>query len=142
MTTASAACQASRTPSSPHAGDWAKAQLWRELAAWGEPHVAERCAEPATDDAAWSLLDASDGGLEVKAAFVENGDVLVRLFNAEGDATPRRIAVDGRVRRVQMVELDGRLAKELPLQRDAAGEAAVTVTMNRLAVRTLRCSLA
>ena len=75
-------------------------------------------------------------------AFVENGDVLVRLPNAEGDATPRRIALDGGVRRVQMVELDGRLAKELPLQRDAAGAAAVTVTRNRFAVRTVRCSLA
>ena len=126
----------------PHAGDWAKAQLWRELARWGEPLAAERCAEPRADDATWSRLDASDGGIGVTTAFVEDGDVLVRLFNAEGDSTPRRIALDGRVRQVKMVELDGRLVKELPLQRDAGGAASVTVTMNRFSLRTLRCSLA
>ncbi len=124
----------------PHAGDWAKAQLWRELARWGEPLVAKRCAEPSKDDSAWSLLDASEGGIEVTTAYVEDGAVLVRLFNAEGDSAPRRIALDRRVRRVQLIELDGRLVKELPIERDAGGTTAVTVAMGRFAVRTLRCS--
>jgi alpha-mannosidase len=125
----------------PHAGDWAKAQLWRELGRWSEPLVVERCVAPGEDDATWSLLDASDGGVELTTAYVADGDVVARLFNAEGDPTPKRIALDARVRRVQLVELDGGVIEELPVTRDAGGAASVTVTMNRFAVRTLRCKL-
>ena len=126
----------------PHAGDWAKAQLWRELARWGEPLAVTRCDAPPADDASWSMLDASEGGLEVTTAFVADGALHVRLFNAEGDASPRRVLLDARVRRVQLVELDGRVAEELPVALDAGGAKTVTLTMSRFAVRTLRCALA
>jgi alpha-mannosidase len=122
----------------PHAGDWAKAQLWREFARWGEPLVAERCAAPPEDDSAWSLLDASEGGFEVVTAFVEDGDVIVRLFNAEGHAMARPIVLDGRVRRVHVVELDGRMVEELPITRDGRGVNSARLAMSRFAVRTVR----
>lgn len=125
----------------PHAGDWAAARLWRELARWGEPLVAERSAEMSKDDETWSLVDASDGGFEVTTAYVEGGDVVVRLFNAEGDASPTRVVLDGGVRRVQLVELDGRPVEELPIRRDAGGANAVTIRVGRFGVRTLRCTL-
>ena len=125
----------------PHAGDWAKAQLWRELARRSEPLVTERCAAPPKDDVEWSLLDASEGGFEVSTSFVEDGHVFVRIFNAEGDSAPRGIRLDGRVRRVELVELDGRPIEELQLQREAGGRAVVTVAMARFAVRTLRCTV-
>ena len=124
----------------PHAGDWKMAQLWRELARWSEPLQAARCVASPEDQSAWSLLDASEGGTEVTTAYVEDGEVLVRLFNAEGDSTPGRIALDGRVRRVRLVELDGRVVEELPITRDGAVNS-VTVTLHRFAVRTLRCAL-
>jgi alpha-mannosidase len=127
----------------PHTGDWAKAQLWRELARWGEPLVTNRSAvAPAKDDLEWSLLDATQGGIEVTTAFVENGELALRLFNAEGDATPTRLTLDARVSRVQQVELDGRVVAELPMERSPAGANVVTVAMPRFAVQTLRCSLA
>jgi alpha-mannosidase len=124
----------------PHAGDWAKARLWRELARWGEPLVTRRCAAPPEGEAQWSLLDATDSGIDVTTALVDGGDVLVRLFNAEGDAAPARLALDRRVRRVQRLELDGRVVEELPVERAADGKSWVTVQMGRLAVHTLRCT--
>ena len=125
----------------PHAGDWAGARLWRELACRGEPLETARCAALPGDDAEgeWSLLDASDGGLEVTTAYVEDGHVLVRLFNAGGTAGPKRITLDGPLRRVELVELDGRAIEELPVDRGARG-ANVTLDMGRFAVRTLRCT--
>ncbi len=125
----------------PHAGDWAKGQLWRELARWSEPLVTRRCAAPANDDSEWSLLNISENGIDVTTALAENGNLVIRLFNAEGDSTARRITLDGRIRRVQLVELDGRLIEELPIDRDASGATTVTVAMGRSAVRTLRCTL-
>jgi alpha-mannosidase len=71
----------------------------------------------------------------------DDGQLLVRLFNAEGDATPRRIKLDERVRRVELVELDGRVVRELPIDR-AAGGGTVSIAMPRFGVRTLRCTTA
>jgi alpha-mannosidase len=123
----------------PHAGDWAKADLWRELARWSEPLVSCRCAAQ-RDAAAWSLLDASEGGTEITAAYVDNNQVVVRLFNA-GIAGPKHIALYDRVQRVQRVELDGRPIEELPVTRQAGGGKSVTLMMNRFAVKTLHCTL-
>jgi len=126
----------------PHAGDWAKARLWRELARWSEPLIAKRCAAPARDDSHWSLLDASDSGFETTTGFVENGTLTIRLFNAKGDEAPQRITLDRRIRHVQRVELDGRTIEDVPVERSASGEGVITVGMRRFAVQTLRCSLA
>jgi alpha-mannosidase len=125
----------------PHAGDWAKARLWRELAQWSEPLFTRRCAAPLKDDSEWSMLDASETGIDVTAALIENGDVLIRLFNAEADAAPARLTLDRRVRRVRRVELDGRVVEDLAVERAADGAARVTVEMGRFAVRTLRCTI-
>jgi alpha-mannosidase len=84
----------------PHAGDWAKAQLWRELARWSEPPVSRRGDAPAKGDLEWSLLDVSDTGFEATTAFVDGGHLLIRLFNAEGDLAPQRLTLDSRIRRV------------------------------------------
>jgi len=126
----------------PHAGDWAKARLWRELAQWSEPLIAKRCAAPARDHSHWSLLDASDTGFETSTSFVENGVVVIRIFNAEGDEAPQRIILDRRVRHVRRIELDGRTIEDVPVERNGSGESTVTVSLRRFAVQTLRCSLA
>jgi hypothetical protein len=41
--------------------------------------------------------------------------------------------------RVELVELDGRTIKELPIQRTAEGRYAVQLAMPRFGIRTLRC---
>jgi alpha-mannosidase len=126
----------------PHAGDWARAQLWRELARWSDPLLTARHAQRPEGEQGWSLLDGSEGGLEVTTLFADGDDILIRLFNAEGDSGPKQLTLDGRVRRAWLMELDGRRTQELPVQRAADGTSSVTVTVRRLAVRTLRCELA
>ncbi|HEX5242081.1 MAG TPA: glycoside hydrolase family 38 C-terminal domain-containing protein, partial [Tepidisphaeraceae bacterium] len=126
----------------PHAGDWAKARLWGELSRWSEPLIAKRCSASSHDDSHWSFLDASGSGFEVTTTFVENGAVMIRLFNAEGNDTPHRITLDRRIRHVQRVELDGRTIEDVPVERGATGESLITVGMRRFAVQTLRCTLA
>jgi alpha-mannosidase len=125
----------------PHANDWSKARLWREQAQWGEPLVAQVMGEPARDDAQWSLCDASGTGWEVTTGFVEGGQALLRLFNAEGDAGPQELALAPSVQKAELVELDGRLIGELPIGRAASGNT-VRLSMPRFGVRTLRLSVA
>jgi len=86
-------------------------------------------------------VDASANGLEIGAAFIEDNHLLVRLFNAEGDDKPTPIVLSPQIKNVELVELDGRLIAELPLEAVGGGHNGVIVSMPRFAVRTLRCSL-
>ena len=101
-----------------------------------------RLRAPTKDDADWSLLEISGSGIEATTAFAEDGSVVFRLFNAEGDATPKRLTVNARVTRAQLMELDGRTLQDLPVEQSPGGTTRVTVTMPRFAVRTLRCEFA
>jgi len=77
----------------------------------------------------------------VTTTLAENGQLLVRLFNAEGPAGPKRLVLDARVARATLVELDGRTIEQLPVDHAADGTSIVKVTMGRFAVRTVRCEL-
>lgn len=126
----------------PHAGDWAKAQLWQELARWSEPLLTADCAAPTKDDAHWSLLEIDSPGIEVTTAFAEAGAVVFRLFNAEGDATPKRLIFGARLNSARLIELDSRVIQDLAVKQSPGGASSITVTMPRFAVRTLRCEFA
>ena len=88
------------------------------------------------------MVAVSGGGVEIPTALVQRGDLLVRLFNAEGDGAER----DGLLRReaiprARLVELDGRVARRLEIRRANDGRYEVKLAMPRFAVRTLRCRL-
>jgi alpha-mannosidase len=125
----------------PHAGDWAQAQLWRELSRWSEPLLTKASSESGAADTEWSLIDASSNGLEISAVLIEKGHLLIRLFNAEGDGSPTQIALSPRIKSAELIELDGRLIADLPIGRNGSGQPVVTVSMPRFAARTLRYSL-
>lgn len=126
----------------PHAGNWAKAQLWEEHARWSEPLVTTECAVPGKDDAHWSLLDIAGSGIEVTTVFADGKCITFRLFNAEGDPTPKRLTFGTTLTRARLIELDGRTLQDLPVELTSAGTSAVTFAMPRFAIRTLRCELA
>lgn len=126
----------------PHAGDWAKAKLWQELARWSEPLLTTDCAPPTKDDTHWSLLEISGTGIEATTAFAEDGSIVFRLFNAEGDATPKQFTFGARLTRAHLVELDGRTLQDLPVEQSPSGTSSVTFAFPRFAVRTLRCEFA
>ena len=51
---------------------------------------------------------------------MDGKNLLVRVFNAEGDAAPRRIAFEGHADKVELIGLDGQVVR--PLQRKEKGE--------------------
>ena len=124
----------------PHAGDWANARLWRELARWSEPLIAHATEQSA--NSRWSLIDASDSGFEVTTIFEHEGHMLIRLFNAEGDNSPQRVALAPQISKVEMIELDGRVISALPIEHAASGQSVATISMPRFGARTLRVSTA
>ena len=89
------------------------------------------------------MVDATESGCDVQAALIEEGRLIVRLFNAEGNPAPAlsRVFLHRRVSKVMRVELDGRLIEELPVKSAADGRRCIQAALPRFGLCTLRCEL-
>jgi alpha-mannosidase len=125
----------------PHAGSWDHAEIWTESDSWNQPLVAAIMnASPDLSDYRKSLIDVTGTGLEVPAVMFQGNDLIVRIFNAEGNAATKEIIYNGNARKVQLVELNGEVAGDLKMQKNKTGGNIVTVTLPRFGIRTIRFS--
>ena len=122
----------------PHAGTWAQAGIWTQSDRWNEPLVASSVlANPPPGPARQSMVDIAGPGWEISAIVRDQSDLLVRVFNAEGDATPHQMTFGGQADRVETAELDGREIGELPTQ-ELGGKLTATLSIPRFRIQTLR----
>lgn len=122
----------------PHAGQWDEADIQHESDAWNEPpicHVGTRI--PA---AAASLLDLSDTGYGLSAAYVEDDAVVVRLFNASGDARPQPLRLGFEPAAIDETDLAGNRLAPVAFRTTEHG-AEATVSLPRFGLKTLRIHL-
>lgn len=66
-------------------------------------------------------ITPSGGGVEVPTLLFAGRRLLVRLFNAEGNGEERAVPFSVRPSRVELVELDGRTIRPLPVQSAGGG---------------------
>jgi alpha-mannosidase len=118
----------------PHAGRWNTANLPALSASWQEPAIgALASGGPARSR---SLINPGDSGWLVPAMFERNDSIFVRLFNANGDSSPRKLQLGFDADLVELVELDGRVIRKLPVRDDHS----VELDIPHLGFRTLRFS--
>ncbi len=122
----------------PHAGRWDAAGVPAVATSWQEPVIGEfaRGAESARR----SLIDPGKSGWEIPAMFARDGALLVRLFNASGDDTPRQLGIGFDAAKIDLVELDGRVIEKLNPTVAANGDRSVRLQIPRFGIRTLRFS--
>src|SRR5262249_2330808 len=108
----------------PHAGQWDRAGVDTESAQWNEPMLAAlKDFHAMKGEGRKSLLELSGTGWEVTSLTVEGENLQVRLFNAAGDETTRRVQFDGNCTKAELVELDGRVRTHLQAIPGSAGKA-------------------
>jgi alpha-mannosidase len=125
----------------PHRGLWDQTALWRETAEWSEPlltrlapeHVNQPGSQPGR-----SLLEMDDPGLQLSAMTVKDRDLLVRLFNADGEGDEHEIRFGVRVSAIDLIELDGRPAGALTLSGKSSAGCKVRLKIPRFGIKTLR----
>ena len=126
----------------PHAGTWDQARLSEETSRWNEPlNVALMDGVPKAGDDSRSLVSVSGGGVEIPTVLVDDRRLLMRLFNAEGDASERTVSFHTRPASVDLVEFDGRVVRTLAVERGRSGRYEVKLSMPRFGLRTLRCEM-
>lgn len=121
----------------PHHGDWAQAGLWTAADAWHEPLITTLflAASPEPD---CSLLSIDGGGWEVPTLRQIGGALLVRLFNPTDGDRPRTLRFDGPASRVELVQLNGTVIRQLATRKDRSGRSVFELALPRLGLGTLR----
>ena len=122
----------------PHGGKWDMAGIWTESDRWNEPLTTTvMSSDFGSATAQKSLVNVSGAGWEVSSLRRDGNDLLVRVFNAEGDGSPKEIVFDGHADRVETVELSGQAIRDLPQTR-LAGKTTVRLSVPRFKVQTIR----
>ncbi len=125
----------------PHAGKWHDAGISRESGAWNEPLITQLVDGDPGAASTRSLVNISGAGVEIPAVMFHEKAMLVRLFNAEGDGSGRTVSFGVKPSRVELVELDGRVVRQLDVRSAGDGRYEVNLAMPRFGIRTLRCKV-
>jgi alpha-mannosidase len=126
----------------PHAGIWNEAEIGRENAAFCEPLLTQIMeGSPGRNAHTRSFVRVSGNGIEIPTLLIDDKRLLIRLFNAEGDNSERTITLDAKPAHVDLVELDGRVIRRLPVEHAPKGGYNVRLSIPRFGLRTLRCAL-
>ena len=125
----------------PHQGLWDEAGLWEETARWHEPMMPFLMQGTPSGKTPLSLVHVDAPGVEIPTMQVDGEHTLVRLFNAAGPETEFAVSFLAHPARVELVELNGKAIRELPVRRGADGRYDVRLAMPRLGLRTLRCEM-
>ena len=121
----------------PHAGKWDKSGIWTEGTKWNEPLISTVTDKmPVVKHR--SLINIQGKGLDVTAMNADNNDIIIRVFNAEGDDSPKKISFDGSAAKAQLVELNGDKKQELKLEKGPDGKTSVMVSLPRFGIRTIK----
>lgn len=122
----------------PHEGKWDKSGLWTASEEWNQPMVVKVLdAEPVAAKSR-SLVDVKGSGYDITSLNANGNDLVIRVFNAEGNAAPRQIVFDGTASKAELLELDGRKRGDIQLKKDASGKTVLTLSMPRFGIRTVK----
>jgi alpha-mannosidase len=125
----------------PHSGKWDKSGIWTEGTRFNEPMVATLMdSAPTAADMSRSMINLVGTGLEVSSVTVVGRDLLVRLFNAEGDIQPKKISLDAHADKAEEIALNGSLVQTLAMSKSTTAPTSVSVSMPRFGLRTIKFS--
>lgn len=120
----------------PHAGTWEEAEIWQKNDQFREPlRVVKMGKRPSQNEGSWLSIDKK--GWTLSSVYEENGDLLVRIFNAEGDAGEGVINFIFDLVNVELVELNGEQRQKLQVEKNE-GNHSVRLAMPQFGFRTLR----
>jgi alpha-mannosidase len=124
----------------PHDGEWDKAEISRQNAAWNEPLITVNSYTEASSEVKKSLLDLGNSGYELTSVTTDGDSYLVRLFNAEGDGTAQTVSVAAEVTAAAQVDLLGNKVDDINVTR-SNGNSQLSVSMPRFGVKTYRLNI-
>jgi alpha-mannosidase len=121
----------------PHAGKWDKSHIWTAAAKWNEPLITTVSATKPSKKQ-WSMLNIKGDGLNVTDMSATGNDIIIRLFNSEGDDNRKEISFNGIADRAELIALNGEKIEDIQLKKDAEGKESMMIGMPRFGIRTIK----
>ncbi|RYY55112.1 MAG: glycosyl hydrolase [Chitinophagaceae bacterium] len=93
----------------PHKGDWEQASVWRKNTEWNNPP--ETSVSHQGGIGSTQLLRSGNPDIEITAVEMQDGNMIVRLFNPSRKTAVTTLLPSFTATRIETVELDGRVKK-------------------------------
>ena len=123
----------------PHAGDWAKAQLWFAYDCLSNPLQVNNHRQKIRGKES-SLLHFTKPGYQLSAMYYSGEDLLLRIFNAAGDDQPLAVDLGFQAKQVILEDFNGKSLANLPLSNRTTGSQ-FSVQMPRFGIQTVRVKI-
>lgn len=121
----------------PHSGDWEKGEVERASSRWNEPMVA-RFTSSSRGLPERSILETVGDNLEVSSMVVENGNLLVRIYNTSSREIHRAVTWHVDMDKIEEIDLKGDPIRELTPVNKADGQLQTNITLPQFGFVTLR----
>jgi alpha-mannosidase len=126
----------------PHAGTWDQAHAWNEHYRWSEPLLARMMAAPPAGQEMNKSMVRTATGTYVPTLLMDGGNMLLRLFNAEGDEQEQTVELGFVPSGASLVELDGRVISPVSVVPGAQRTSStIKLSIPRFGVRTLKLTV-
>lgn len=120
----------------PHKGKWDESSLSVENASWNEPLICSYFPYLEMENKSW--IDVRNTGYEISSGqIVDNDNILVRLYNAEGDNSLQKVSFGFPVSRIDEVDLNGKILRPVMVNKTASGSE-ISISMPRFGLKTFR----
>jgi alpha-mannosidase len=119
----------------PHRKEWDASGVHNENLRWNEPLVCSFLPHATLENV--SLIDVAGSGYEISAAYLCDDDIIVRLFNADGDNAPQTIKFGTPLSKVEEIDLNGNTVAGIHTTSTKAGTE-LELKMPRFGLKTLK----
>ncbi|MDY9919386.1 alpha-mannosidase [Proteiniphilum saccharofermentans] len=121
----------------PHSGDWERGEVEKASSQWNEPMVAQ-FTSGSPEQQERSILETIGDNLEITSMVVENGNLLVRIYNTSSREISREVTWNCSVDKIEQVDLKGDTIRELSPVDKGAGRLQTNITIPQFGFVTLR----
>ncbi|MBE7177166.1 MAG: glycosyl hydrolase [Mucilaginibacter polytrichastri] len=122
----------------PHKGDWNRAGIAAESGRWQEPLQVVPVQEKPDEESERSFVQFNRPGLQLSSMVFDGNDLLLRIYNAEGDDTPFRFDLHFGFAQAQEVTLNGEAVKQGTFVKGKPKRNSIELAMPRFGFKTLR----
>ncbi|RNC65514.1 glycoside hydrolase family 38 C-terminal domain-containing protein [Proteiniphilum sp. X52] len=121
----------------PHSGDWERGEVEKASRQWNEPMVAQFMSG-SPEQQQRSILETVGDNLEISSMVVENGNLLVRIYNTSSREISREVIWNCSVDKIEQIDLKGDPIRELSPVDKGEGRLQTNITIPQFGFVTLR----
>lgn len=122
----------------PHRKKWDKASIAVNSDCWNEPLLYSLHSSAELESK--SFVDLRHTGYQISAARLQDGKIILRLFNSEGDGKRRKVIFRMPLAGVEEVDLNGKCIEKKKIKA-CSGKSEMVVSMPRFSIKTFVLNL-